>query len=178
MSYSRTLQERRSDFRILEAPVRLEDAKFLCGAGQYIADLVLPGEVHGVFVRSTHGHARLRLVDVTSAQAAPGVLRVLTGADVVAAGLGGVPWEVRPPGARFENMPMGSARGTTPQPLMAHDRVRYVGEIVALVVALTRWQAQDAAELVRVEYDVEPVLATIEAAMANAPAIWHPLSKP
>ena len=172
MSYGRTLEERRSDFRIQEAPVRLEDAKFLRGAGQFIADLTLPGEAHGVFVRSTHGHARLRHVDTSAAQAAPGVLSVLTGADVVAAGLGGIPWEVRPPGPRFESVAMGSAQGAMPQPLMAHDRVRYAGELVALVVAHTRWQAQDAAELIRVGYDAEPVLTTVTAAMEAETAIW------
>ena len=170
--YGKSLQERRSDFRVLEAPARIEDDKFLRGNGCYVADLTLTGEVHCVFVRSAHAHARLRIIDTSAAQASSGVLRVLTGADVVAAGLGGIPWEVRPPGARFEKVPMGSPLGTMPQPLMAFDRVRYAGEIVAMVVAHTRWQAQQGAEMVRVEYVPERVIDTMESAMEAASAIW------
>ena len=172
MRYDKTLTERRSDLQIAEAPFRLEDEKFLRGAATYIADLTLPDEVHCVFVRSTHGHARIRSIDITAAAGAPGVLRVLVGTDVVATGYGGIPWEVRPPGKRYENLPMGSQEGAMPQPLMAHDCVRYAGEIVALVVAETRWQAQDASELIRVDYEPQPVLSDVQSSLRENTPIW------
>ena len=71
--------------------------RLLRGAGRFVEDIVLPGEARAVFLRSPHAHARIRSLSLEAAQAAPGVLAVLTGADVAADGLGGVPWEVRPP---------------------------------------------------------------------------------
>lgn len=170
--YDRTLAQRRSDLQIAEAPFRLEDEKFLRGAGTYIADVLLPGEVHCVFVRSTHGHARIRAIHTKTAAAATGVLLVLVGADIMAAELGGIPWEVRPPGKRYQNIPMGSPEGAMPQPLIAHDRARYVGEIVALVVAETHWQAQDACDLVRVEYEPLPVVGEVQDSLSAQTRIW------
>ncbi len=170
--YGRTLAQHRSDLQIAHAPFRLEDEKFLRGAGTYIADVAEPGEAHCAFVRSSHAHARIRTIDVKAAVAMPGVLRIMVGADVAAAGLGGIPWEVRPPGKRYENIPMGAQEGATPQPLITDDRVRYVGEIVAMIVAETRWQAQDACELVRVDYEPLPVVSEVQYSDGAQAAIW------
>ena len=157
---------------VAEAPFRLEDDRLLRGTASFIADLVLPNKSRAVFLRATQAHARIVRIDTRTAAAAPGVLRVLTGADVTAAGLGGVPWEVRPPGERFKDIPLGSPAGAAPQPLIAHDRVRYVGEIVAMVVAETHLQAQDACELIEVEYDPLPVVSDIRTALEDAARVW------
>ena len=117
---------------------RREDPRFLTGNGQYVDDLKLPGARHATFVRSYIGHARIRGIDTTEASALPGV-QVFTAADV---GLGrmGIPFPV-PVDERVT------------RPYMAADRVRYVGEIVAVVLSDTREQGVDAAELVDVDYD-------------------------
>jgi len=130
---------------------RTEDPRFLTTGGVYTDDVRLPGVCHLQFVRSTVAHARIRSVDVSDALQAPGVIAAFTGAD-----LAGLP-ELAPPVAGLVNARMS-------QPLLARDVVRYVGEPVAVVVTRGRYQGEDAAELVDVDYDMLPPV--VEAAVA------------
>jgi carbon-monoxide dehydrogenase large subunit len=143
------------------SPRRREDARFLIGKGAYLDDLVFPRVAHAVFVRSPHAHAGIGSIDRTAALAAPGVLAVLTAQDAAADGLNDLPPTVE------ANAQTGERFHFTPMPLLARDEVRYVGQLVALVVAETRAQALDAAELVQVAYEPRPVVMTPEAAAAT-----------
>ncbi len=142
-------------------PRRREDQRFLTGQGRYLDDIAVPGVAHAVFLRSPHAHAVIRGIDAAAARAAPGVLAVLTAAEVRADGLN----PMRPPAET--NAQTGTPFPFLPQPLLAEDRVRHVGEPVALIVAETRAQAQDATELVAVDY--APLPAVVTAAEARAP---------
>ncbi len=146
--------------KIGEAPKRIEDTRFLMGRGRYLDDLVFDGMVHAVFLRSSHAHAHLRGVDAAAARTAPGVLAVLTGADQDAAGI-----EPLQPYERVNVYSNEPFRFPT-QYALAKDRVRYVGEPIALVVAESETAARDAAEMIPVDYDPLPALTTIEAALA------------
>ncbi len=159
--------------RITITPIpRLEDERLLRGGAVFIADLNFPAQAHAAFVRSPHGHARLTGIDIATARAAPGVAAVLTWRDVIADGLGGVPWEVRPPGSAAD-APLGDPGICPPQPLMADGTVRFVGEIVAMVIADTPAQALDAAELVEIGYDDLPAVADVAAAATpGAAQLW------
>ncbi len=148
-------------FGLGASPRRREDSRFLIGAGAYLDDLVFPGVAHAVLVRSTHAHAGIAPVDGTEARGAPGVLTVLTARDVAADGLNDLPPTVE------ANPQTGERFNFTPMPLLARDEVRYVGQLVALVIAETRAQAMDAAELVRVEYTPRQAVMSPEAAAAN-----------
>lgn len=154
---------------------RREDLPLVTGAGRFVADTVLPAEAHAVFVRSLHPHAKIAAIDSSAALAVAGVLTVLTGREAQADGLGGIPWEVRPPvpkGVDEKTLPpMGSPEVAAPQPIIARDTVRYVGEIIAIVVAETVYAARDAAERLIVDYEPLPfVVAT--GAESDAPQIW------
>jgi carbon-monoxide dehydrogenase large subunit len=144
---------------------RREDGRLLTGQGRYTADWNRPGQAHAVFLRADRAHATIRIIDPAAARTAPGVLAVLLGADAVAAGYD--------KGAAM--MPVkgrGEALRVPPRPALATDRVRYVGEPVALVVAETAHQAQDAAELIAIDYDEQPAVADPAAALApGAPQI-------
>ena len=145
---------------------RREDARLLTGQGRYTADWNRPGQVHAAFLRADRAHAEIRSIDTADALAAPGVLAVLTGADAVAAGFD----------RGSAMMPVkgrGEALKVPPRPVLATDRVRFVGEPVALVVAQTAHQAQDAAELITVDYDGLPVIADAAAALAPGAASIH-----
>jgi carbon-monoxide dehydrogenase large subunit len=133
--------------------IRTEDPRFLTTGGVYTDDIRLPGACHVHFVRSAVAHARLRSVDVSAALEAPGVIAAFTGAD-----LAGLP-PMAPPMPAMINAQMG-------QPLLATDVVRYVGEPLAVVVTEARYQGEDAADLVDVDYDVLPPV--VEAAEAAA----------
>jgi carbon-monoxide dehydrogenase large subunit len=143
-----------------DAPRRREDQRFVTGAGGYLDDLVFDGLAHAVLVRSPHAHALIGAIDTAAARAAPGVLAVLTHADLRADGIG--PMRAAVEANPHSNEPFAYL----PQPLLAEGRVRHVGEPVALVVAETRAQALDAAELVAVDYAPLPAVVTAEAARA------------
>ncbi|MBV9859962.1 MAG: xanthine dehydrogenase family protein molybdopterin-binding subunit [Alphaproteobacteria bacterium] len=145
-------------YGIGDAPKRREDLRFVTGRGRYLDDLAFEGLAHAVVVRSPHAHARLRAVAAEAARVAPGVLAVLTAADAAAEGL-------RPllPYAEA-NVQTGEPFAFAPQPLLATDKTRYVGEALALVIAETRAQALDAAELVEADYDPLPAVTSIAAA--------------
>jgi carbon-monoxide dehydrogenase large subunit len=145
---------------------RGEDLRFLTGRGQYLDDLAFGGLVHAVVLRSPHAHARIERIDIRRARAAPGVLAVLTAGDARADGL----QPLRP--SAEANAQTGAPFAFAPQPILAADKVRYVGEPVALIVAETLDQALDAAEQVAVDYTPSPAVTTAAAARAaGAPAI-------
>ena len=158
--------------------LRTEDLRLLTGRGRYVDDLVLPNQAHAVFVRSPHAHARLRAVEAAAARGMPGVLAVLTGGDWAADGLGGLPHyangvdhlDVTKPAFGPETIPHGAL---PLQPAIARDRVRHVGEIVAMVVAETPAAAQDAAERIAPEYEPLPAVTDARAALAkDAPPLF------
>jgi carbon-monoxide dehydrogenase large subunit len=148
-------------------PGRVEDDQLLRGRGRFIDDAALPGQVYGCFVRSAHAHAKIRNVDVTAAQAADGVLAVLTATDMSRAGVGRI---TRHPPIAGRN---GAALIEPPRPALAADRVMHVGEPMALVVATSAALAQDAAERVNVDYEeLSSVIDAREAVAPGAPQLW------
>ena len=129
-----------------ESVLRKEDYRFLTGAGQYTDDITLPRMAHAVFVRSPHAHAAIKSVDTRAAKSAPGVIGVLEGKDVANDKINGLPcgWLI----TSTDGQPMKEP----PHPILALDKVRYVGDHVVMVVAETLEQAKNAAELVEVDY--------------------------
>jgi carbon-monoxide dehydrogenase large subunit len=146
---------------------RREDLRFLSGRGNYTDDINRPGQVHAVIVRSPHPHARITAIDTAAAKSAPGVVAVFTGEDLAAENIGGLPcgWQVKNKD--------GSPMAEPPHPVLAIGKVRHVGDPVAVVIAETKAQARDAAELVSVSYDVLPAVATVEAALKPSAALVH-----
>src|SRR5436309_4385488 len=128
------------EFALGQPVARFEDPRLLRGGGRYVDDMVLPRMTFGHVLRSPHAHAKIRSIDVTAAKAAPGVLAVLTGADWRASGWGDLPV---PGGLKRRD---GSAMYRPRYPALVSDRVRWVGDYVAFVVAETFHQAADAAE--------------------------------
>ncbi|MFN3371105.1 MAG: xanthine dehydrogenase family protein molybdopterin-binding subunit, partial [Sphingomonadaceae bacterium] len=149
-----------SQIGVGKSVARVEDSRLLTGRGRYTDDVQLPGLLHAVTLRSPHGHAEIRGIDTSAARAVPGVKAIYTAADV--ADYGEIPCIV----------PL-SGPIRTPRRLLAEDRVRFVGDGVAFVVAETREQARAAAEAIEVDYAELPAVASIEAAIApDAPRIW------
>jgi carbon-monoxide dehydrogenase large subunit len=148
-------------FGIGQAITRFEDRRLLQGGGRYLDDVNLPGQAYAVIVRSIHAHARIRGLDIRAALKAPGVVAVLTGADVARDGLGTMQMTLK------RKRPDGSPMFAPPHRGLAQDRVRYVGDPVALVVAETRAQAEDAAELVDVDYEPLPSVTSTAAAVGG-----------
>ncbi len=155
-----------------QSVTRREDFRLLTGRGRFTADLVPPGAAHAVMVRSPYAHAVIAGIDVAAAVSMPGVLAVVTGADLRAAGLGGI--TAGSALVKFPGTPADQDFLYRPgHPLLVHDRVRFVGDSVAMVVAETEAQASDAAEAIVVEYDVLPcVTDTKAAAAADAAQVW------
>ena len=144
-----------------QAVRRLEDDALLAGAGRFADDVSLPRQAHLAFVRSPYPHAAIRSVDTNAAAAMPGVLRVITGADLVAAG-------VKPmPGAPAFKRAGGADGATPPRRALAFERARFVGEPVAVVVAETLQQARDAAEAVMVDFEDLPMVVDLAGATAE-----------
>ncbi len=157
---------------------RLEDLRLLRGRGRYTDDLNLPNEAHVAFLRSPHAHARIRAIDIEAAASAPGVFAVLTAKDYRADGHGGIAHLPNSNDAidvkkrAFVAEP-GKAIADIPQSPLAEDRVRHVGEIVAIIVAESLSRAKDAAERIEVAYEPLPVAATVPAALAaDAPLLY------
>jgi carbon-monoxide dehydrogenase large subunit len=154
-----------SDFANLphigESLRRKEDYRFLTGAGQYTDDIVLANMAQCYFVRSPHAHAKIRSIDKTAALAAPGVIGILDGQDVAADKINGLPcgWLI--------TSTNGEPMKEPPHPILAFEKVRYVGDHVVMVVAETYEQARNAAELVVVDY--EPLAAVVDVRDAQAP---------
>jgi carbon-monoxide dehydrogenase large subunit len=146
---------------------RKEDYRFLTGAGQYTDDVTLQGQTHAVFVRSPHAHAKIKSIRKDKALKAPGVLAVFTGEDLAAAKVGGLPcgWLI----TDVNGQPMKEPA----HPCLAQGKARYVGDHVAVVIAETLDGAQDAAELVEVDYEVLPAVADASMARAKGAPVLH-----
>src|SRR5918993_2415630 len=145
---------------------RVEDLRLITGAGRYASDWNAPGQLYGVFVRSDRAHAEIVSVDTKNALAFPGVKQVFTGEDAVQAGYTKAPHTMA-----FIGKNGMKARGPD-RPVLAHGKVRFVGEAVALIVADSAAAAQDAAELIEIEYRDLPSVTNPEAALeAGAPQL-------
>jgi carbon-monoxide dehydrogenase large subunit len=152
-------------FGIGQSVRRTEDVRFVTGQGQYTDDLRFDGEAHAAFTRSPHGHAKIGSIDTSAAEAAPGVLAVLTFADVEEFGANPMPC-MAPLLSRD-----GSPVKQSPKCLLAKGKVTFTGEAVAMVVAETYAQAVDAAELVTIDYEPLDAVGTLEGA-PTGPQIW------
>jgi carbon-monoxide dehydrogenase large subunit len=147
---------------------RFEDPRLVRGEGRYVADMTFPGTVPGYVLRSPHAHARIKSIDVSKAKAAPGVLAVLTGEDWDKSGFGDLPVPSGP--TRRDGSPLYRPRYRA----LAKDRVRWVGDYVAFIVAETANQAMDAAELIEVDYEPLPaIVSTADAIKPGAPLVWE-----
>ncbi len=147
--------------------IRLEDDKLLRGLGRYMADAPLPGQTYAAFVRSPHAAADIKGIDVEEARKAKGVVAVLTGADMKAANIGNLSQHPPLPGKN------GGKLIIPVRPALAHDAVRHIGEPVAVVIGETFAAAQDAAELVNVDYEVKDAITDLrEAVKPGAPLVW------
>ena len=156
------------EFAIGQPVSRFEDPRLLRGGGRYIDDMVLPRMAFGHVLRSPHAHARIRSIDAAKAKAAPGVLAVLTGADWEQSGWGDLPV---PTGMKRRD---GSPSYKPRYPALVKDRVRWVGDYVAFVVAESAHEAADAAERIAVEYEPLPaIVSTADAPEAGAPLVWE-----
>jgi carbon-monoxide dehydrogenase large subunit len=154
-------------FGIGQAVRRVEDERFLKGAGSYVGDILLPGELCGVVVYSTQARARIRRIDPGKARGAPGVALVLTGADALADKIGALAPAVMPED-------IGGPKGYRAfRPVLVADEVRCVGDRVAFVVAETEAEARDAAELIEIDYESLPAVVSLEDAVKpGAPVVW------
>ena len=141
---------------------RREDPRLITGAGEFVDDLRVPGCLHAAMLRSPHAHARIRAIDVTAARRAPGVVGVYVAADL---GPAGAP------------IPIYAPHPALPVPCrilpLAHERVRFVGEPVAAVIADDVYRAHDALDLIRVEYEPLPAVVDVEAALAPGAPVVH-----
>jgi carbon-monoxide dehydrogenase large subunit len=155
-----------SETGIGKAVKRKEDKRFITGKGKYTDDIRMENQAYAAFVRSPHAHARITGVDTAGASAMEGVIAVLTGAELAEDGIGNLicGWAV--------NSKDGSPMNMGPWPALAAERVRYVGDAVAVVIAETQAQARIAAEAVEVGYDELPAVARADKALAaGAPQV-------
>jgi carbon-monoxide dehydrogenase large subunit len=141
---------------------RKEDPRLIQGLAHYVDDIVLPGTLHAAFVRSPYAHARIRSIDTSKAKTAPGVVAVLTAADIGSA-IGPVPCAAQIPDMK-----------AAPRPVLATGKVRFIGEAVAVVVADGRYAARDAADLVDVDYEaLTPVIDPEKAIAKGSPVLYE-----
>ena len=157
----------KTKFGIGQAVRRSEDRRFVAGLGSYVDDTNFPHMCHAAVIYSQHAHADILSIDTNAARCSPGVIAVLTGADVIADGLGGLP-----PYVMMSDL--GGPEGyRTLRPILCADRVRCVGDRVAVVIAETIDQARDAAELVNIDYAPRDSVTLVDAAsMPGAPSVW------
>jgi carbon-monoxide dehydrogenase large subunit len=146
---------------------RREDGRFLAGRGHYVDDMNRPGQVYAAIRRSDRPHARIKSIDSSAAAAAPGVIAVYTGADMAADGIGGLPcgWQIH----NKDGSPMAEPM----HPVLAIGKVRHVGDPIAVVIAETKAQAKDAAELLVIDFEDLPGVADIRAASAPGAPLVH-----
>src|SRR5580658_2963941 len=146
---------------------RKEDARFLNGRGHYTDDINRPGQLFAYVKRSDRPHAKINGIDSSAATKAPGVAAVFTGSDMAADGIGGLPcgWQI--------HSKDGSPMAEPPHPVIAVGKVRHVGDPVAVVIAETKQQAKDAAEMLAVDYTDLPAVATMAAALTPGAATVH-----
>lgn len=154
-------------FGISQPVLRREDVRLLTGCGRFVDDHVQEGMLFALPVRSPHAHAQILSIDTAAAAAAPGVVAVITAADLAEDGIGSIPCLTLP------KMRPDTPFHTRHQPLLAADKARYVGECVAFVIAESLAEARDAAELVTVEWEMLPaVTQAVDAVGADAPQVW------
>ena len=145
---------------------RKEDLRFLSGNGNYTDDINRPGQTYAVMLRADRPHATINRLDTASAAKAPGVVAIFTGADLAKEEIGGLPC-----GWQLHNKD-GSPMAEPPHPVLALGKVRHVGDPVAVVIAETKQQARDAAELIEIDYtDLPSVASTVDAIAAGAPEV-------
>src|ERR671934_1148402 len=140
---------------------RREDPRFITGRGQYVDDVKLPGMTYAAFVRSPHAHARIRAIDISQAKAHPGVVAVFTGKDMT--GVNSLPcgWDLR----KEKNIPgVVQDLAMVPHMPLTSDVARHVGDPVAVVIADSLDAAADAAEKVRVDWDIQKAVTSTEGA--------------
>jgi aerobic carbon-monoxide dehydrogenase large subunit len=146
---------------------RVEDQSLLTGTGVFADDVSLPGQAYVCFLRSPYPHARLVSIDTASASAMPGVIAIVTGADLVSAGVKGLPLS-----ADFKRGD-GSPTASPPRRALAVDIVRFVGEAVAAVIAHSTAEARDACEAIAIDYEALPMIVDLDDAVAaGAPLVW------
>jgi carbon-monoxide dehydrogenase large subunit len=157
---------------------RLEDRRFVTGNGRYTDDISVEGQVYASFLRSPHAHAKILSIDTEAARNAPGVLAVLVGQDYLDAGYQGVNHHANPVGAvdhtipAFEDSLTGYIFSQRHMPLVV-EKVRHVGEAVAMVIARSTREARDATELIQIDYDVLGAVVKADEAMQDgAPQLW------
>ena len=158
--------------------IRKEDAALLIGHGHFSDDLNLAGQAYAVMVRSAHPHARIRAIDAAAAMALPGVIAVLTGAEARADGLKPIPHRplIGPPDIAL-GRPDTSDKFLSSHCVLPHDKARFAGEAVAMVIAESVSEAKNAAERVRVDFEPLPAVTdTVAAAGADAPQLWDEAS--
>ena len=155
------------EFGIGQPVPREEDPYLVRGAGRYVDDVTVPGQLRGYVLRSPHAHARIRSIDVGAAKAMPGVHLILTGRDP----------EIRALGTQRPQVPRkrrdGSPAAPAPQPALAGDIAHYAGDPVAFVVAETLHQAKDAAEAIEIDYEALPAVASVEDAVKTGAPTAH-----
>src|SRR4051812_29930877 len=156
------------EYGIGQSVPREEDPYLVRGLGRYVDDVAAIGLLRGYVLRSPHGHAVIKSIDTSAAKAMPGVHLVLSGRDEAVTSLGMqkplVPRKKRD----------GSPAPAVPQSALARERVRYVGDPVAFVVAETLEQAKDAAEAISIDYEILPAVVHIEDALKpGAPTLWN-----
>lgn len=142
-----------------------EAPALLCGETQFVGDISLPKQLHAAVLRSDYGHALIKSIDTRAAAAMPGVVRIFTAADTGAMMPLPVVWVPQDVQSHFPPHPSGIVPGS--QPVLAKDRVRYVGEQLAVIVAETRQQAFDALDVIKVEYEALPTVVDAEAALKD-----------
>ena len=161
-----------------QSPLRKEDLRLLTGNGQFADDNTVDGQLHAFMLNSVHAHAEIRRIDVTAAKATPGVVDILTGADWIGDDLGPIPHNLgfsSPPDIALQNRD-GTDRYAAPHYPLPADRIRHVGQPVAMVIAETFAQAKDAAELVEIDYvPLTPVIDTDRAADPDSTVLWPDL---
>lgn len=147
---------------------RVEDKRFTTGKGKYTDDIKLVGMTHAHIVRSPYAHANIKNIDLDAALAHPGVVAIFTGKDIAAAGINGVPagWQV--------NFKDGTTMKEPPHPLLVADRVKHVGDGIAVIIAEDLATARDAADLIEIEYEALPCVTNpAEAVKAGAPLVHN-----
>ncbi|MDB5551093.1 MAG: carbon monoxide dehydrogenase [Rhizobium sp.] len=148
---------------------RVEDERLLRGEGAFVSDQFAPNVAHAAFLRSPAACADIIRIDITAALATDGVVAVLTGADVIQDGLGGIPWEVCPPGHEKEARFQGDPEIAESQPLLAHSRVRYVGEPIAMVIGNSQAAALNGVDAINVDFEYGEATVGIQNARISEP---------
>lgn len=158
-------------FGIGQPAARFEDERLTTGRGRFVDDITLENQSYAIFVRSPYAHAIINSIDTSAAKELPGVLAVYTAADLEADGIGDVPC-LAPTQSRD-----GSPSVSPPRPALAKDRVRHVGDAVAMVVAETLAQAEDAAEQVWIDYELLPAVVETDKALTAEAQVWDQASE-